>query len=42
MIRAVLGAAFASGIAGTASAQTLNMMKSIDAPALRRAVRDRT
>ena len=36
MIRAFLGVAFAlsiaSGIAGPATAQTLNMMKSIDAP----------
>ena len=36
MIRALVSAAFAlsfaSGVTGTASAQTLNMMKSIDAP----------
>jgi peptide/nickel transport system substrate-binding protein len=32
MIRSVLGAAFALAIAGPASAQTLNMMKSLDAP----------
>jgi hypothetical protein len=32
MIKAVLGVAFALGIAGPAAAQTLNMMKSIDAP----------
>ncbi len=32
MIRSVLGAAFALSFAGAASAQTLNMMKSIDAP----------
>ena len=32
MIKALLGAAFALGMAGTASAQTLNMMKGIDAP----------
>ena len=32
MIRSVLGVAFALGFAGAASAQTLNMMKSIDAP----------
>jgi peptide/nickel transport system substrate-binding protein len=32
MIRTVLGVALAIGIAGPASAQTLNMMKGIDAP----------
>ena len=32
MMRAILGVAFALSIAGPASAQTLNMMKSIDAP----------
>ncbi len=32
MIKAVLGVAFALSFAGTASAQTLNMMKGIDAP----------
>jgi len=32
MIKAVASVAFVLGIAGTASAQTLNMMKSIDAP----------
>jgi peptide/nickel transport system substrate-binding protein len=32
MIKAVLGVAFALSIAGPAAAQTLNMMKSIDAP----------
>src|SRR4029434_7927688 len=32
MIKAVLGVAFALGIAGPAAAQTLNMMKSVDAP----------
>ncbi len=32
MIRSILGAAFALSIAGPATAQTLNMMRSIDAP----------
>ena len=32
MIRTVLGVALAIGVAGSASAQTLNMMKGIDAP----------
>ena len=32
MIRSLLGAAFAFGIATSADAQTLNMMRSIDAP----------
>ncbi len=32
MIKALLGVAFALGMSGTASAQTLNMMKGIDAP----------
>ena len=32
MIKSVLGVAFALGFAGTASAQTLTMMKSVDAP----------
>jgi len=32
MIRTILGSALAIGIAGTASAQTLTMMKGIDAP----------
>ena len=32
MIKSVLGVAFALSFAGTASAQTLNMMKSLDAP----------
>ena len=32
MIKAVLSVAFALSIAGPAAAQTLNMMKSIDAP----------
>ena len=32
MIRAILGAVFALTVAGPAATQTLNMMKSIDAP----------